>query len=92
MPRVRRRALHARAGRAGRRCWCTAWTADQGALLFLHNLGRTDAVVDVGPQPGQEGPPVEVFADRAYPPVGPDLAGIPVAASGYRWLRLGSGR
>ena len=62
--------------------------ADQGALLFLHNLGRTDAVVDVGAQPGQEGPPVEVFGDRAYPPVGPDLDRVPVAASGYRWLRL----
>jgi maltose alpha-D-glucosyltransferase/alpha-amylase len=62
--------------------------ADQGALLFVHNLGRADAVVDVGAQPGQDGPPVEVFGDRAYPPVGPDLAGIPVAASGYRWLRL----
>jgi maltose alpha-D-glucosyltransferase / alpha-amylase len=62
--------------------------AEQGTLLFLHNLGQTEAVVDVGAQPGQDGSPVEVFGDQAYPPVGPDLVRIPVAASGYRWLRL----
>jgi maltose alpha-D-glucosyltransferase/alpha-amylase len=63
-------------------------TGETGTLLFLHNLGRDDVTVDVGPQPGQEGPPVEVFSDRRYDAVGNDLAGIRLAASGYRWLRL----
>jgi maltose alpha-D-glucosyltransferase/alpha-amylase len=63
-------------------------TGASGTLLFLHNLGREEVTVDVGRQPGQEGPPVEVFGDRRYDAVGDDLAGIRLAASGYRWLRL----
>jgi maltose alpha-D-glucosyltransferase/alpha-amylase len=62
--------------------------ADQGTLLFLHNLGSTDVTVDVGAQPDQDGDPVEVFSDRGYDRAAPDLAGIRVAASGFRWLRL----
>ena len=62
--------------------------AEQGSLLFLHNLGHEDLVVDVGPQPGQQGDPVEVFGDRPYDAAGPDLASIALAGSGYRWLRL----
>jgi maltose alpha-D-glucosyltransferase/alpha-amylase len=62
--------------------------AAEGVLLFLHNLGREDLTVDVGAQPGQDGPPVDVFGDRAYEAVGPGLDGIALAASGYRWLRL----
>jgi maltose alpha-D-glucosyltransferase/alpha-amylase len=63
-------------------------TGETGTLLFLHNLGREDVTVDVGRQPGQEGPPVEVFSDRRYDPVDDDLHAVPVAGSGYRWLRL----
>ena len=62
--------------------------AQQGTMLFLHNLGRDNVVVDVGAQPGQEGDPVEVFSDQSYAPVGADLVGIVLAGSGYRWLRL----
>jgi maltose alpha-D-glucosyltransferase / alpha-amylase len=62
--------------------------AAQGTLLFLHNLGRADVVVDLGAQPGQQGSPVEVFSDRRYDPAGPELRGIAVAGCGYRWLRL----
>jgi maltose alpha-D-glucosyltransferase / alpha-amylase len=63
-------------------------TAASGTLLFLHNLGRDDVTVDVGPQPGHAGRPVEVFSDRRYGPVAEDLHAVPVAGSGYRWLRL----
>jgi maltose alpha-D-glucosyltransferase/alpha-amylase len=63
-------------------------TAASGTLLFLHNLGRDDVTVDVGPQEGQDGPPVEVFSDRRYDPVDDGLHAVPVAGSGYRWLRL----
>jgi maltose alpha-D-glucosyltransferase/alpha-amylase len=63
-------------------------SAEQGTLLFVHNLGAAEVTVDVGVQPDQDGDPVEVFGDRRYAPVGPQLTGIAVAASGYRWLRL----
>jgi len=62
--------------------------AATGTMLFLHNLGSVDLIVDVGSQPGQEGDPVEVFSDSPYDAAGPELAGLPVAAGGYRWLRL----
>ena len=62
--------------------------AAEGVLVFLHNLGREDVVVDVGRQPGQEGDPMEVFADRPYDPVSPDLEGIALSGSGFRWVRL----
>jgi len=62
--------------------------ARQGTLLFLHNLGVDDVLVDVGPQPGQEGEPVEMFSDRAYEAAGRDLESLAVAGRGYRWLRL----
>lgn len=62
--------------------------AAQGSLLFLHNLGREDVVVDVGAQPHEDGHPVELFSDRTYDAVGPDLCDIALAGPGYRWLRL----
>jgi len=62
--------------------------ARQGTLLFLHNLGPSDVLVDVGPQPGREGEPVEMFSDRAYDAAGPELDSLAVAGHGYRWLRL----
>ena len=63
-------------------------TAAQGTLLFLHNLGSTEVTVDAGAQPDADGDPVEVFADRAYEPAGPELTGLRLGPSGYRWLRL----
>jgi maltose alpha-D-glucosyltransferase/alpha-amylase len=62
--------------------------AGQGTLLFLHNLGRDDVRVDVGRQPGQDAAPVEVLADRGYPPPGENLTGLDLAGCGYRWIRL----
>jgi maltose alpha-D-glucosyltransferase/alpha-amylase len=62
--------------------------AAQGTLLFLHNLGREDVVVDVGRQHGADRAPEPVFSDRRYDDVGPELTGIALAGSGYRWLRL----
>jgi maltose alpha-D-glucosyltransferase/alpha-amylase len=63
-------------------------TSGTGTLLFLHNLGREEVTVDVGPQPGADGEPQEVFADRDYEPADADLTGLALAGSGYRWLRL----
>ena len=63
-------------------------SAEQGTLLFLHNLGRADVTVDVGPQPDADGDPVEVFGDRSYDATGPELTGLRLGPSGFRWLRL----
>ena len=62
--------------------------ARQGTVLFLHNLGAHDELLDLGPQPRSEGEPVEVFSDRVYAAAGPGLDGLAVAGHGYRWIRL----
>ena len=62
--------------------------APGGTMLTLHNLSAKRRTVDVGPQPDQEGDPVDVFADHRYDPPTPDLAGVDLAGYGYRWLRL----
>ena len=64
------------------------YEAPGGTMLTLHNLSAKRRTVDVGPQPDQEGDPVEVFADHRYDPPTPDLAGVDLAGYGYRWLRL----
>src|SRR4051794_32037429 len=64
--------------------------AATGVMLFLHNLGGAETTVDVGKQPGQEGDPMEVFSDAAYPAVGRGLKKISLTPNGYRWLRLRS--
>lgn len=62
--------------------------APGGVMLALHNLAEGERTVDLGGQPEQEGEPLEVFADRWYEPLGPELNGVELAGYGYRWLRL----
>jgi maltose alpha-D-glucosyltransferase/alpha-amylase len=62
--------------------------AAQGAMLFLHNLGRHHARIDVGPVPGTGDDLHEVFSDRSYPPPRRSLRGLELAGYGYRWIRL----
>ena len=64
------------------------YDAPGGTMLSLHNLSAKRRTVDVGPQPGQEGDAIEVFADHRYEAPKPDLAGVDLAGYGYRWLRL----
>ena len=64
------------------------YEAPGGVMLAVTNLGARRRTVDIGTQPGPEGDPVEVFADRAYEAVPADLARIDVAGYGYRWIRL----
>ncbi len=62
--------------------------APGGVVLALHNLSDRKRTVDLGAQPGQEGEPLEMFSDRRYPAVGPDLQDVELAGYGYRWIRL----
>ncbi|MET0143871.1 MAG: alpha-amylase family protein [Ilumatobacteraceae bacterium] len=62
--------------------------APSGVMLAVTNLGPTKRTVDLGPQDEVEGDPIEVFADRDYPAIGPDLDRVVVAGYGYRWIRL----
>jgi maltose alpha-D-glucosyltransferase/alpha-amylase len=62
--------------------------APSGAMLALVNLAKRRSTVDLGPQPAQDGEPIEVFSDRAYPPVDSKLRSIEIGPYGYRWIRL----
>lgn len=64
------------------------YDAPGGVMLSVTNLADRRRVVDLGTQPGQEGDPVEVFADRAYAAVTAGLTGVELAGYGYRWIRL----
>ncbi|MDG6102000.1 alpha-amylase family protein [Dactylosporangium aurantiacum] len=58
-----------------------------GSMLFLHNLGTEDAVVDLGDLAKDTHLPNDVFADQEYEPVG-DFTELRLAGYGYRWIRL----
>ncbi len=59
-----------------------------GVMLSIVNLADESCQVDLGPQPGQQGEPLEVFANGDYGPVDPELKKMKVDAYGYRWIRL----
>jgi maltose alpha-D-glucosyltransferase/alpha-amylase len=67
-----------------------AYDGPTGSVLTLHNLGDQDVSVDVGPQPNQDGTPVELYSDASYDQPGPDLARVALNPYGYRWFRLRS--
>ena len=58
-----------------------------GTMLFVHNLGTDDAVVDLGSVYADAESPNDVLADQEYPELG-KLTEVPVAGHGYRWIRL----
>jgi maltose alpha-D-glucosyltransferase/alpha-amylase len=62
--------------------------ATSGTMLALTNLANKKSTVALGPQEVQDGDPIEIFADRDYPPIGADLNGIELGPFGYRWFRL----
>jgi maltose alpha-D-glucosyltransferase/alpha-amylase len=62
--------------------------APSGAMLAVINLAKRKFTFDLGPHRAQQGDPIEVFADRDYPPVGADLRDIEIGPYGYRWIRL----
>jgi maltose alpha-D-glucosyltransferase/alpha-amylase len=62
--------------------------AASGAMLALTNLSARAATIDLGPQPSQDGEPIEVFADQEYDAPARDLTGLSIGRYGYRWIRL----
>jgi maltose alpha-D-glucosyltransferase/alpha-amylase len=58
-----------------------------GTMLFLHNLCTKDAVVDLSSVYPDAEFPNDILADQEYPDLG-KFAEVPVAAHGYRWIRL----
>jgi len=59
---------------------------DTGTVLFLHNLDKQDATVDLGVLESVAEAPTEMLADRDYGAI--DLSKLAVAGYGYRWIRL----
>jgi maltose alpha-D-glucosyltransferase/alpha-amylase len=59
-----------------------------GSILLLHNLADTAVTVDIGPQPGMEGTPYDLFLDGPYPAPSKKLTGLALNGWGYRWIRL----
>ena len=61
--------------------------AETGTMLFVHNLGTEDGIVDLSSLAGEADFPNDVLADQEYPE--PDgLDKIKVSGYGYRWIRM----
>ncbi|GIJ34325.1 alpha-amylase family protein [Micromonospora sediminimaris] len=58
-----------------------------GTMVFLHNLGTTDAEVDLSQLQPEADLPIDVLADRNYDDVG-KLDKLQLSGYGYRWIRL----
>jgi maltose alpha-D-glucosyltransferase/alpha-amylase len=58
-----------------------------GCMLFIHNLGPDDGVVDLGSLEPEAEFPNDVLADQEYPDLG-KLDALPIGGYGYRWIRL----
>jgi maltose alpha-D-glucosyltransferase/alpha-amylase len=61
-----------------------------GTMLFLHNLGDEDGIVDLGSLYPEAESPNDVLADQEYAEPG-RLDKLAVAGYGYRWIRLRRG-
>lgn len=58
-----------------------------GTMVFIHNLGPDDGVVDLGSLDPEAEFPNDVLADSEYPDPG-KLDALPIKGYGYRWIRL----
>jgi maltose alpha-D-glucosyltransferase / alpha-amylase len=58
-----------------------------GTMVFLHNLGPDDGVVDLSTLYPEADEPNDVLADRKYPDLD-EFRSVEVAGYGYRWIRL----
>jgi maltose alpha-D-glucosyltransferase/alpha-amylase len=62
--------------------------AEAGAILLLHNLADDKVTVDIGPLPGMNGDPYDLFVDGTYAAPTKKLNGLTLNGWGYRWIRL----
>jgi maltose alpha-D-glucosyltransferase/alpha-amylase len=62
--------------------------APAGSILLLHNLADTKVTVDVGPLPGMDGTPYDLFVDGPYTAPTNKLESLELNGWGYRWIRL----
>ncbi|MFI7601065.1 alpha-amylase family protein [Actinoplanes sp. NPDC049681] len=58
-----------------------------GTMVFIHNLGPDDGVVDLGSLDPEAEFPNDVLSDSEYPDPG-KLDALPIKGYGYRWIRL----
>ncbi|AGL20672.1 alpha-amylase family protein [Actinoplanes sp. N902-109] len=61
--------------------------ADTGCMVFIHNLGPDDGVVDLSSLEPEAEYPNDVLADQEYPDLG-KMDALPIGGFGYRWIRL----
>jgi maltose alpha-D-glucosyltransferase/alpha-amylase len=59
-----------------------------GSILLLHNLADTKLTVDIGPLPGMENDPYDLFVNGPYEAPTKKLTGLALDGWGYRWIRL----
>jgi maltose alpha-D-glucosyltransferase/alpha-amylase len=59
-----------------------------GSILLLHNLADTKVTIDIGPLPGMDGTPYDLFVDGPYTAPTNKLKGLELNGWGYRWIRL----
>lgn len=62
--------------------------APAGSILLLHNLADMPVTVDIGPLPGMNGAPYDLFVDGPYDAPTKKLTGLTLNGWGYRWIRL----
>ncbi|GAA2546771.1 alpha-amylase family protein [Winogradskya consettensis] len=61
--------------------------AETGTMVFIHNLGESEGVVDLSSLEPEAEFPNDVLADQQYPDLG-KLDALPIGGYGYRWIRL----
>ncbi|XVV11813.1 alpha-amylase family protein [Actinoplanes sp. CA-131856] len=61
--------------------------ASTGTMVFVHNLGPEDGVVDLTSLYAEAESPTDVLADQEYAELG-KFESVQVAGHGYRWIRL----
>jgi len=59
-----------------------------GTMVFLHNLSRAPATVDLSHLDNEADHPNQVFGNRAYDDQDFDLGNLRLDGYGYRWIRL----
>ena len=62
--------------------------SENGSILLLHNLADTPVTLDIGPLPGMDSAPYDLFVDGPYDAPNKKLKDLALKGWGYRWIRL----